>query len=75
MIQIPDKVPDVIKAKLREHRGQRVYIIKYGDLDALGYLTDYDERNQSVRISKSQEDPEQGWSMFYAGWIRSITIR
>lgn len=72
MIPIPDKVPDEIKEKLRECRGQRVYILKYGDLDAQGYLTDYDEKRESVRISKSKDDPEHGWRMFYAGWIRSI---
>ncbi|MDD5069010.1 MAG: hypothetical protein PHN89_05460 [Candidatus Pacebacteria bacterium] len=72
MIQIPDKVPDVIKAKLREYRGQRVYILKHGDLDALGYLTDYNERSQSVRMSASKDDPDHNWSMFYAGWIKSI---
>ena len=72
MIPIPDRVPEEIKSKLREYRGQRVYILKYGDLDALGYLTDYDERSQSVRISASKDDPENGWGMFYAGWIREI---
>ena len=72
MIPISDKVPEEIQSKLREYRGQRVYILKHGDLDALGYLTDYNERSQSVRISNSKDDPEHGWSMFYAGWIKSI---
>lgn len=72
MIPIPEKVPQEIKSKLREYRGHRVYILKYGDLDTQGYLTDYDEKTQSVRISSSKDDPELGWSMFYAGWIKRI---
>ena len=73
MIQIPDKVPDKIKKKIRKLLGEKVAVERLDFAMAdVGYITEYDERLGSIRISKSKDDPEHGWSMFYAGWIKSI---